>query len=190
MLRKTVQQVSLVEDHYQLLGSQVHPRYDITELRQKLIAGSANVEHGDNAVGKHKLLESPSDAYALNLVGSLADAGRIDQPERSPVDVEHFLHRIARRPGDRGDYGPFLTQQGIQQCALPGIGRAHDRYGHSAPDGIAEPERICQFLAMGNGRIQQFQQLPSIGKFYLLLAEIQLKFHQGSNIQKLRPKLL
>ena len=98
------------------------------------------IEYQDNHIRSGNRLHRTLDSDALDGLFRFVDTGRINETVHDPVKLETFLDGIARRPGDIGDDGPVIPEQGIQQCALAGIRGTDDGDWNPILDGIAGVE--------------------------------------------------
>ncbi len=71
----------------------------------------AGIEDVENEFGAGERFAAAADAFLLNLVARLAQAGGVNEHDRQPADVRRLLNRVARRAGNRRDDGAVAAKQ-------------------------------------------------------------------------------
>ena len=80
-------------------------------------------------------------AECFHTVIAVTKAGGVDKAEGDAVEGEGFLNGVARGAGDVADDGTVVSQQGVEQRRLAGIGFADDGHRDAAFQGVAQTER-------------------------------------------------
>ena len=91
----------------------------------------------------------PRDAFLLDRIDAVANAGGIDEGHGIAAQIEKHLDQIARRPGDRRGDGDVAAGQCVHQRRLADIGRPGDDDGKALPQafgGVGGRERPVDSL--------------------------------------------
>ena len=182
------QEVGLVEHQHEVLA--LAAGQDVGAQLAVLLAGAGGVDDPQDDVRLLQLLEAPLDAQALDGVGGLADAGRVDEAEGDAAQVQGVLDDVARGAVDVAHDGAFLAHQGVEQGGLARVRLAHDGHGDAVLQGVAHAERVRQagdnlLHAGGDGL-----ELRAVGKLQVLVvAEVQLQLHERGEMQELVAQL-
>src|SRR5690606_23623524 len=131
------------------------------------------------------LLHTPLHPRSLyHITRMLTYAGRIDQPEQYPVNIEHLLYRIPRRARYVADNRPILIEQNVEQGGLSRIWLSDYCHTHPIFYHIAQPERFHQPISRGPYLSYEFYKLLPVGKLNILLGEIELEFYQRGKLHQ------
>ena len=130
----------------------------------------------------------PGHPEGLDVVLSLAQAGRVDQPELYPVDIQYFFDGVAGGAGNLGHDGALLIEQGVEQGAFAGIGPPGDDGGYTGFQGIAQREGLQQGVQISPDCPDQSFQILAIGELDVFFAKIEFEFHQTGEVDQLCAK--
>ena len=103
-------QIHFVADQNPFLAGELG-QIILIRLRQRL----AGVEDVQNEFGVGERFAAAADAFLLDLVARLAQAGGVNEHDRQPANVRRLLNRVARRAGNRRDDGAITAEQLVQQ---------------------------------------------------------------------------
>ena len=71
-------------------------------------------------------LQRPADAFVLDVAAGFADARRVHQHDRKPLEIEPHFDDVAGGAGLGGDDGHVAAGERVHQARLAGIGRPGD----------------------------------------------------------------
>ena len=81
-----------------------------------LFGGGFLVEEPEDDACSADGLVGAVNAYLLDGVGGLSDAGGVDESEGNALDVDNVLDGVARGTMDVADDGSVVVQQAVEQC--------------------------------------------------------------------------
>ena len=138
-------------------------------------------QHG---IGLGDFFPGAGNADALHLVAALAQAGRVDHVQRHAVDLDGFLHLVARGAGNGGDDGQLGPGQGVEQRAFARIGLP----GNHHLDAFAQQRPLLGAgQHLGQLALQGVQLAPGIGflqKVDLFFGEVQRRLNQHAQVDQ------
>ena len=78
----------------------------------------------------------------------------------------------------------FFAQQAVQQGRFSDIRSTRDSDRNALLDGVAQGERVAQAVDFRSDLLHRMAQGPAVGKFDILLREVEFQFEQGSQVQQ------
>ncbi len=124
-------QVPLIDDDDDALFLLLDVSGDVQILRGEGLGG---VDHHEDHIGSVDGAHRPYHAVVLDAgfhATATANAGSVDERDRSSIPFEMRVERVARGAGNVADDCAFLTEQRIDKPALAHVWTADDRNGRT-----------------------------------------------------------
>ena len=110
-------------------------------------------------LGLLQALAAAADAFELDLVARLAQAGGVNEDDGQAANVGRLLNGVARRAGNRGDDGAVMAEELVEQARFAGVGPADDRGADAAAQDLSFVGRAQQFVHEGDAVVEPGDKL-------------------------------
>src|SRR5215831_4523826 len=113
----------------------------VSELREVTLVGVSEwfgrVQHMQNKVGLFEAFVAATDAFFLDFVGGIAEAGGINEDHGQAPNVGGFLDGIACGARDGRDDGSIVAEELVEKAGFAGVRPADDRGADASAKDLA-----------------------------------------------------
>ena len=133
--------------------------------------------------GLVKFFVGALDAHTLDDVRRVAQTGGVDKAEGDAMQQRRVFYHVASGAVDVAHYRLIIVEQAVEQRAFAYVGLADDGHGNPFAQGFPFCERAREGVDAVRRLLCQREQFAAVGKFHVLVAEVQFQLQEGGEVE-------